>query len=75
MQKARIMFTEKFMLNDGLLIDKDLFCDEEDDENIYYAFFDDSTVALYSSRSQFVMKINTDELERLIENGLVHVMP
>ena len=58
MQKARIMFNEKFILNDNLLIHKELFFDEEDDEKIYYAFFDDATVALYDSRSQFVMKIN-----------------
>jgi hypothetical protein len=75
MQKARIMFNEKFILSDWLIIDKGLFFHNDDDEKIYYAFFDESTVALYSNQSQFVMKINTDELERLIENGSVCIMP
>jgi hypothetical protein len=75
MQKARIMFNEKFILNNNLLVNKELFFDEEDDEKIYYAFFDDATVALYDSRSQFVMKINAEELEKLIESGSVCVLP
>ncbi len=75
MQKARIMFNEKFVLNNNLLINKELFFDEEDNEKIYYAFFDDATVTLYDGRSQFVMKINVEELEKLIESGSVCVLP
>ncbi len=74
MQKARVRFNEKTILNDGLIAAKTLASANDDDE-IYFAFFDDATVALYSSRSRFLTKIKTDELERLIENGCIHVMP
>ena len=75
MQKARVRFNEKTILNDGLIIDRSLISENEDDEKIYFAFFDDSDVALYSDKSKFVTKIKTDELERLIESGSVQVIP
>ncbi len=75
MQKARVRFNEKTILNDGLIIDQSVISESEDDEKIYFAFFDDSNVALYSDKSKFVTKIKTDELERLIENGSVQVIP
>ncbi len=74
MQKARVRFNEKTILNDGLIVEKTLASADDNDE-IYFAFFDDATVALYSSRSRFLTKIKTDELEHLIENGSIHVMP
>ncbi len=75
MQKARVRFNEKTILNDGLIIDQSVISESEDDEKIYFAFFDDSDVALYSDKSKFLTKIKTDELERLIENGSVQVIP
>jgi hypothetical protein len=76
MQKARVSFKEKTILNDGLVIERRLFSGTaEDDESIYFAFFDNSYVALYSSQSRFVTKIKTDELESLIENGRIDVIP
>ncbi len=75
MQKARVRFNEKTILNDGLIIDQSVISESEDDEKIYFAFFDDSDVALYSDKSKFVTKIKTDELERLIESGSVQVIP
>ncbi len=75
MQKARVRFNEKTILNDGLIIDRSVISESEDDEKIYFAFFDDSDVALYSDKSKFLTKIKTDELERLIENGSVQVIP
>ncbi len=75
MQKARVRFNEKTILNDGLIIDQSVISESEDDEKVYFAFFDDSNVALYSDKSKFVTKIKTDELERLIESGSVQVIP
>ncbi len=75
MQKARVRFNEKTILNDGLIIDQSVISESEDDEKIYFAFFDDSDVALYSDKSKFVTKIKTDELERLIESGSVQIIP
>ncbi len=75
MQKARVRFNEKTILNDGLIINQSVISESEDDEKVYFAFFDDSNVALYSDKSKFVTKIKTDELERLIESGSVQVIP
>ncbi len=75
MQKARVRFNEKTILNDGLIIDQSVISESEDDEKVYFAFFDDSNVALYSDKSKFVTKIKTDELERLIESGSVQIIP
>jgi len=78
MHKARVSFKEKTILNDGLVIERKLSSgnaeDDEDDENIYFAFFNNSYAALYNSQSRFVTKIKTDELESLIENGRIDVM-
>jgi len=79
MHKARVNFKEKTILNDGLVLERKLSSgideDDEDDKNIYFAFFDNSYVALYNSQSRFVTKMKTDELESLIENGRIDVMP
>jgi len=76
MKKARrVNFKQKIILNDGFVIEKKLFSRNfEDDENTYFTFFDNSYVALYNSKSKFVTKIKTDELESLIENGRIDVI-
>ena len=74
MQRARIKFKEKTILDNGLIILNEKFNKKNDDE-IYFAFFDDSEVSLYSKKSQFVAKIKTDELERLIQQGNIQVIP
>jgi hypothetical protein len=75
MQKARVSFKEKTILNDRLVIENQLFSGNTlDDENVYFAFYDNAYVALYSSQSRFVTKIKTDELESLIENGRIDVI-
>jgi hypothetical protein len=76
MQKARVSFKEKTILNDRLVIEnKILSGNSRDDENVYFAFYDNAYVALYSSQSRFVTKIKTNELEHLIENGVIFLMP
>ncbi len=75
MQKARIEFKKKTILDDGLVIHQSENLDESDEEKIYFAFFDDSEVALYSNKSKFIAKIRTDELEQLIEKGSIKVLP
>ena len=47
----------------------------EENENSYLLFFDDPTFTLRSNQSRFTTKIKTDELERLIENGRICIMP
>jgi hypothetical protein len=74
MQRARIKFKEKTILDNGLIMLNEIFNKKNDDE-IYFAFFDDSEVSLYSKKSQFVAKIKTDELERLIQQGNIQVIP
>ncbi len=74
MQRARIKFKEKTILDNGLIMLNEKFNKKNDDE-IYFAFFDDSEVSLYSKKSQFVAKIKTDELERLIQRGNIQVIP
>jgi hypothetical protein len=74
MQRARIKFKEKTILDNGLIMLNEKFNKKNDDE-IYFAFFDDSEVSLYSKKSQFVAKIKTDELERLIQQGNIQVIP
>jgi hypothetical protein len=76
MQKARVSFKEKTILNDRLVIEKKLFSENDrDDEDVYFAFYDNAYVALYSSQSRFVTKIKTNELEHLIKNGIICLMP
>ena len=74
MQRAKIKFNEKTILDNGLIMLNEKFNKKNDDE-IYFAFFDDSEVSLYSKKSQFVAKIKTDELERLIQQGNIQVIP
>ena len=74
MQRARIKFKEKTILDNGLIMLNEIFNKKNDDE-IYFAFFDDSEVSLYSKKSQFVAKIKTEELERLIQQGNIQVIP
>ena len=74
MQRARIKFKEKTILDNGLIMLNEKFNKKNDDE-IYFAFFDDSEVSLYSKKSQFVAKIKTYELERLIQQGNIQVIP
>lgn len=74
MQRAKIKFKEKTILDNGLIMLNEKFNKKNDDE-IYFAFFDDSEVSLYSKKSQFVAKIKTDELERLIQQGNIQVIP
>jgi hypothetical protein len=76
MQKARVSFKEKTILNDRLVIENQLFSGNTlDDENVYFAFYDNAYVALYSSQSRFVTKIKTDELEHLIKKGVICLIP
>ena len=75
MQKARVKFKEKNFVYEGLIGEfPDLTTDEEVEE-AYMAIFDDARVYLYSSKSQFVAWLNTNELVHLIEQGKVQVLP
>lgn len=38
-------------------------------------FFNDSEVVFYGEKSQFLAKISTDELQHLILDGSVRLMP
>ena len=75
MQKARVKFKEKNFVYEGLIGGFLELPDDAEIEEIYMAFFDDSKVFLYSSQSQFIAWINTNELVRLIEAGKVQVLP
>ncbi len=77
MQKAIIKIDKKGTLNYVLKIHQaGLFdADAEDDEKIFFAFFDDAEVALYNQKSKFVTKMNTDDLDRLIEDGRIQIVP
>ena len=75
MQKARVKFKEKNFVYEGLIGEFPELTNKEEVEEIYMAIFDDSRVFLYSSKSQFVAWLNTNELVRLIEQGKVQVLP
>jgi hypothetical protein len=76
MQKARVSFKEKTILNDRLVIENKSFSgNTRNDEGVYFAFYDNAYAALYSSQSRFITKIKTNELEHLIKNGVICLMP
>ncbi|MEO0315668.1 MAG: hypothetical protein RI928_2124 [Pseudomonadota bacterium] len=75
MQKARVKFKEKNFVYEDLIGEFPEFTNEEEVEDVYMAIFDDVRVYLYSSKSQFVAWLNTNELVHLIEQGKVQVLP
>ena len=74
MQKARVRLARK-----EILLDRSKFFDDNvrdgKDSEICYVFFNDLEVAFYSEKSQFLAKISTDELQHLILDGSVRLMP
>ena len=74
MQKVRVKFKEKNFVFEDLAGEFPELKNEEEIEEIYMAIFDDSKVFLYSSKSQFVAWLNTNELVKLIEQGKVQVL-
>ena len=78
MQKARLKFNNKVASNNFLFVHHSPVSDGIDgdsDGEIYFAFFDNSEVALYSQKSKFFAKMHTDDLERLIDDGSVQIIP
>ena len=78
MQKARLKFKKNFPSNNVLIFHRATVFDGDqdiDEENIYFAFFDDSEVALYDKKSKFFAKLNTDDLEKLIDDGSIQIIP
>ncbi len=74
MQKARVKLARKGIFLDGSKFFDDNFRDVKDSE-FCYVFFNDSEVVFYSEKSQFLAKISTDELQHLIFEGSVRLMP
>ena len=74
MQKARVKLARK-----GIFLDRSKFFDDNfidvNDSEFCYVFFNDSEVVFYSEKSQFLAKISTDELQQLIFEGSVRLMP
>ena len=75
MQKARVKFNKTTTLNDGLIINRSTSSNNHDAVDFYIAFFNNSEVFLYTEKSQFLTKINSDELENLIQDGSIQVVP
>lgn len=78
MQRARLKLNKNFTFNNVVFFQKATLTGEDknfDEEAIYFAFFDDSEVALYDKNSKFFVKLNTDDLEKLIEDGSVQIVP
>ena len=74
MQKARIRLARKEIFLDKSKFFDDKFRDIKDSE-ICYVFFNDSEVVFYGEKSQFLGKLSTDELQQLILDGSVRLMP
>ncbi len=74
MQKARVKLARKGIFLDGSKFFDDNFRHVKDSE-FCYVFFNDSEVVFYSEKSQFLAKISTDELQHLILDGSVRLMP
>jgi len=74
MQKARVKLARK-----EIFLDRSKFFDDNvrdiKDSEICYVFFNDSEVVFFSEKSQFLAKISTDELQHLILDGSVRLMP
>ncbi len=75
MQKAIIKINKKVDFNNILKIHHAAVFDADDDDKVFFAFFDDAEVALYNQKSKFVAKMNTYDLDRLIGDGRVQIVP
>ncbi len=72
MYRAKVTFLDKFSCKRNCN-EFDNFAEEVETEKDFFAFYDETKVVLYNTKSQYVTWIKADDFKKLIENGWVRL--